>query len=416
MTRLDVRAWLKKAVADARFVWLVRGLDFTIAVEFEGAHHGIRLSADAPPRLVDDPVAPEIVISMSDAVWRAVARKDPAPGYHSFGAWLRHDVGITIKADPLCQAQALAALERLVELARPSEAGDTEGSSGELADEALIGCRGRLTTDDGDAMIHWLEAGEGPPIVFLHTAGADARQYRHQLTDPELQSRHRLLAFDMPWHGQSRGVGGIEDTTGYKLTERAYLAWTVAFLETVCRRPAIVVGCSMGAAMALTVTAERPGLIAGCIALEAPFRAPGRRSELLADARIANGWHNPAYVRALLSPTAPQRFRDEACAIYAQARPGVYMGDLAYYSDEYDGARLAASLRECGRPIALLTGSYDYSASPDNTRQLADAIGDDNLRFEEMPGLGHFPMIEHPSVFRPHLLAALDHVSSGGGG
>jgi pimeloyl-ACP methyl ester carboxylesterase len=169
----------------------------------------------------------------------------------------------------------------------------------------------------------------------------------------------------------------------------------------------------MGAAMALTVTATRPDLVAGCIALEAPFRAPGRRSELLADARIANGWHNPAYVRALLSPTAPERFRDEACAVYAQARPGVYMGDLAYYSDEYDGSRFAALLRDCGRPIALLTGSYDYSASPENTRQLASAIGGSSVLFEEMTGLGHFPMIEHPAAFRPHFIAALDFVSGG---
>jgi hypothetical protein len=27
-----------------------------------------------------------------------------------------------------------------------------------------------------------------------------------------------------------------------------------------------------------------------------------------------------------------------------------------------------------------------------------------------MDGLGHFPMCEHPDLFRPHLMAALEHV------
>jgi pimeloyl-ACP methyl ester carboxylesterase len=54
-----------------------------------------------------------------------------------------------------------------------------------------------------------------------------------------------------------------------------------------------------------------------------------------------------------------------------------------------------------------MTGSYDYSASPANTRLLCQAIGSDNLSFTEMSGLGHFPMIEDPTVFRPHFIDAL---------
>jgi len=231
------------------------------------------------------------------------------------------------------------------------------------------------------------------------------------VADVELQRRHKMLAFDMPLHGQSGGVTGSDVHGNRPLTAKNYRDWCVTFIEEVVGAPAFVVGCSMGAAMALTLTADRPDLVRGCIALEAPLRAPGRRCDLLADARVANGWHNPAYVRALLSPSAPQRFRDEACAIYEQARPGVYMADLAYYSDEYDGAALAGKLNSCGRPIALLTGSYDYSASPGNTRELQAAIGGANVRFAEMAGLGHFPMIEDPDRFRPHLLEALGYLN-----
>ena len=42
------------------------------------------------------------------------------------------------------------------------------------------------------------EAGEGTPLLCLHTAGADGRQYRALMNDPRVTARHRVVAFDMP--------------------------------------------------------------------------------------------------------------------------------------------------------------------------------------------------------------------------
>jgi pimeloyl-ACP methyl ester carboxylesterase len=42
------------------------------------------------------------------------------------------------------------------------------------------------------------EGGGGIPLVCLHTAGADSRQFRHLLADPAVTQRYRVLAFDMP--------------------------------------------------------------------------------------------------------------------------------------------------------------------------------------------------------------------------
>ncbi len=51
--------------------------------------------------------------------------------------------------------------------------------------------------------IYFEEAGAGIPLVCLHTAGSDARQYRHLLCNAEIISRYRVVAFDLPWHGRS---------------------------------------------------------------------------------------------------------------------------------------------------------------------------------------------------------------------
>ena len=48
-----------------------------------------------------------------------------------------------------------------------------------------------------------VEAGQGIPLLCLHTAGADSRQYRHLLNDDAITSKYRVIAFDMPYHGRS---------------------------------------------------------------------------------------------------------------------------------------------------------------------------------------------------------------------
>lgn len=412
----DLASWAARLTGDPAFAFACRGLALPLSLRSGAA--AVHLTMADSPSLRDRPAAPGegIEITLSPQALEQVMQPAPPPGLHSFGAWLRHDVGIRIASDPLIQAQALAALERMSELARP---GDVPFAGFGYAHDAasVMGHRREITTSGGRrALIHWLQAGDEtaaqPPVLLLHTAGADARQYLHQMADTELAARHALFAFDMPWHGQSSGQDGCETSHDYRLDEDSYLDWCASFTMQVIGRPVIVVGCSAGAAMALTLTARRPDLVAGCIALEAPLRAPGRRSPFMTDARVATNMHNPAYVRALLAPTSPQRFRDEAVAIYAQGRPGIYPGDLAYYSEEFDGAILAPLLARCNRPIALLTGAYDYSAPPSGTRALRDLIGADAAHFTQMDGLGHFPMIENPPAFRPYLLDALARIET----
>ena len=60
----------------------------------------------------------------------------------------------------------------------------------------------------------------------------------------------------------------------------------------------------------------------------------------------------------------------------------------------------------------MLTGEYDYSATVEDGRRLAALIP--GSRFGVMPGLGHFPMSEHPDLFREHFLPELDRIAAMG--
>ena len=71
--------------------------------------------------------------------------------------------------------------------------------------------------------LYFEEAGQGIPLLCLHPAGSDGRQYRAVLNDREITKHYRVIAFDMPYHGRSNPPDGwwLEK---YRLTTRDYLA------------------------------------------------------------------------------------------------------------------------------------------------------------------------------------------------
>jgi len=404
----QMHEWVKNVVADAVFNKVAAGLESTLLLMAPRVCWRLQAGASGWQWVTSEgqPLEADVTIEASAETWAELLGADPVmPGWQSFGAIIRQNDRFKVSGSDLNTALLLAALERMIELAHSGKK-KFEGA-GTQRDISLI--TGKYTTYNEPhspvSPIYWEESGSGIPLVMLHTAGADSRQYRHQLADVEVAQLWHMFAFDMPGHGRSGMPANWTAGQEYLLTQQAYLDECVKFLEQVVKAPAVIMGCSMGAAMALVLAAQRPDLVMGVIALEAPWRAPGRQSPLLADARINASLHNPSYVRALLGPKSPQPYRDEACWIYSQAGFGIYRGDLGFYSNEFDGDLVGKQLASTGVSVYLLTGSYDYSATPDNTRKLAALIPQASLI--EMKDLGHFPMSENPDGFRPYWLDAL---------
>ncbi|MFZ0673412.1 MAG: alpha/beta hydrolase, partial [Pseudolabrys sp.] len=95
---------------------------------------------------------------------------------------------------------------------------------------------------------------------------------------------------------------------------------------------------------------------------------------------------------------------------YSQSGPGVYQGDVYFYSMDWDGRDDIKRIDTNRCKVALLTGEYDYSCTPAMSEAVAAAVPGSRLTI--MKGMGHFPMVENYPEFRPHLLAALDHVAA----
>lgn len=401
---MSLHARIAAAADDAELRRLAAGL--TAVLRIEGAGADIVLRLDAGEVRFDPGAQADIVLSAPAADWNRVLLTPPPPRFQAFTALAIANPAFALAGDPLRIAQARAVIERLFELVVASPVARAETVARDMGQ--IAGRYHRLALPEGAADVHVETAGSGRPVLFLHTAGADARQFHGQLADVALGQDWRMVAPDMPFHGRSMPPEGWRGEP-YRLTGERYLGWCAALIEQVVGEKAIVAGGSMGAALALLIAAERADLVAGVIAIEPPFRSKGRRNPFQHHVAVHAGLHNAAFVRGLMSPTSPLDSRRRAAWIYSQGAPEIYAGDLAFYSDEFDGALVAPRIDAARTPVSLLCGTYDYSATPEDGARLAGLIPGAELRV--MDGLGHFPMCEHPDLFRPHLLAALRHVA-----
>ncbi|AUX79369.1 alpha/beta fold hydrolase [Sinorhizobium fredii] len=344
----------------------------------------------------------EVNLRAAEEAWEKVMQVPPPATFHSFTAFQLANPEFTLSGSPVAIAQARPAIERLFEIVVASPPIVVAKVDRNI--EQVTGRYKQVNIGGVEHDIYYEEAGAGTPILFLHTAGADSRQFLPQLSDTGLARSNRMIAVDLPFHGRSMPPLSW-DGSPYQLTKELYLSWCTAILDQIVGDRAVVIGGSMGAAMSMVLAAERPERLLGVIAIEPPFRSKGRRNPFQHNVNVHGSLHNSAYVRGIMSPLSPQAERRRASWIYSQGAPGVYPGDLSFYSDEFDGAVVGPKIDAKRTPTVLLSGTYDYSATPADGEKLADLIP--GSRHVVMDGLGHFPMCENPDYFRSFLEDAI---------
>ena len=355
----------------------------------------------------------------SPEIWDKFLAKDPEPLYHDFFAMLMRVPGFVLEGDTLVAMQNARALHRAMHVLRNVTAHDGErvspagiqSSSDAARIEPILGRYLNLDIAGRPQRVYFEEAGEGVPLLCLHTAGADGRQYRHLLNDAAVTQRYRVVAFDMPYHGRSNPPDGWW-LHKYLLTTVDYLRLIRAVWSALGLTRPVVLGCSMGGAIVLKLAAEFQRELRGVVALEGSAYAPGRYNDFLHHPAIHGGELAASHTYGLCAPMSPESSARENWWYYSQSGPGVYAGDVHYYSIDWDGRQDVKRIDTAVCKVSLLTGAYDYSCTPDMTRQVAKAIPGSRLVI--MEGMGHFPMIENYAAFREFLLPELEFMAAGG--
>jgi len=261
----------------------------------------------------------------------------------------------------------------------------------------------------GDTMrIYVEEAGSGIPLVCLHTAGSDSRQFRHLMTDPSITDHYRVLTFDLPWHGKSNPPIGWREIE-YKLTTGLYKETVVAFCQAMELNQPVIMGCSMGGRIVLHLALEYPDDYRAVIALEGADRLkPYYDTDWLHRPDVNGGEVAAGFVSGQIAPQSPSEYRWETLWAYMQGGPGVFKGDLYFYwvDGHFDDRSVQIDTTRC--PVYLLSGEYDSSCTPERTRDTAERIK--GSKAVVMKGMGHFPMSENPALFREHILPVLKEI------
>lgn len=253
--------------------------------------------------------------------------------------------------------------------------------------------------------LYFEEAGQGQPVLCIHTAGADNRQWRHILNDAELIQRYRFIALDLPWHGKSLPPEGWE-TQEYLLTTGAFIDTVLAFMEAIGLEMPIFAGCSMGGRIALQLALSQADRFKGFIAIEASdFQPAWYDIDWFHRPDAHGGEMGAALVSANIAPQAPAAERWNTQWMFMQSGPGVFRGDLAFYTRDDSLVGRLGEIDTKRAAMHIMVGEYDLTCTPEDARRTAAAIPGATLKV--MPEIGHFPMSEHPDAFRPHFVEAL---------
>jgi pimeloyl-ACP methyl ester carboxylesterase len=248
--------------------------------------------------------------------------------------------------------------------------------------------------------LHFVEAGRGPPILFLHGLGGQLHHFRHTLFD-RLSGDFRLVALDRPGSGYSTRAHG---STG-QLTEQAALI--SRFIDEMGLGKPLVVGHSLGGAVALALALDHPGQVSGLVlisplthlrdSLPPEFRALYIRSALkrkLLAHTIAVPMalkYAPATLDFVFGPqTAPKDYIVGGGGLLG-LRPSHYEATVMdLVAIEQDLGRLEARYEALDIPVGILFGTADRVLSPEeHGKPLAGRVRDFELNL--LDGIGHMP-------------------------
>jgi len=213
---------------------------------------------------------------------------------------------------------------------------------------------GRFIDVDG-GRIHYLEQGSGPTLILIHGLGGQMRHFTHSLLD-RLKNDHRLIMIDRPGNGYSTRPPQASAAISAQ-------AHTIArFMDALGLERPLVVGHSLGGAVALSLALDHPGKVGG-LALLAPATHPQPR----VPAAFLGLAINSALLRKLVAWTLaiPMSIKYGATVLGMVFSPQAAPADFATKG----GGLLAL------RPRSFIAASRDLMAAPEDLEKMPARYG-----------------------------------------
>lgn len=255
--------------------------------------------------------------------------------------------------------------------------------------------------------IHWVEAGEGPPLVLVHGLLVSHLEWLDVM--PALSERFRCIALDLPGHGSSAKPSEAQ----FPYTREAYAGVVYELIRHLGLDKAHVCGHSLGGAISLTFAADHPERVDRLAVLDSAvyrFTLPLKgRLPLLPG--IGPLVFKRLYGRSL--------FRDYFANDVFNGHEGLNAERVDRYYDDFnsragrnagyaalrntlDTASIEAKIPRVQAPTLVIWGEEDRLVPVNLSHRLVREI--DGAKLEIIAGSGHAPNEERPDEVAPLLL------------
>lgn len=254
--------------------------------------------------------------------------------------------------------------------------------------------RTALRVDAGEVTLRVARGGRGTPVVMLHGYGESLMSWRGVFD--RVASVADAIALDLPGFGLSD-----KPATGYHHHRMA--AAVLGVMDSLGLRDAVLVGHSMGGAVALSVAVRAPERVRALILIAPAVSASGWNLPIPSDSARTSDWLRRAVASyetirpRFTGPHDPSWLAESDSALaYTPAADPAYGTALQAVLREFDFDHLspaqAAGLR---MPTLLIWGEFDHTVPTAVGRALAATIPE--ARLEVLRRRLHRPHVEHPA-------------------
>ena len=252
--------------------------------------------------------------------------------------------------------------------------------------------------DAGGIRTHYLEAGQGEPVVLVHGGGAGADSYGNWRTVMPILAEHfHVVAVDMVGFGRTDKPA----QAGFVYSQEARNRHLADFLDALALGPATLIGNSMGGATSIGIAVARPELVKRLVLMG----SAGLNTKLHADLMpvINYDFTRDGMVRLIRALVNDKFVIDDALVSYRYALATdpdtrrAYVAMMGWIREQGGLAYDPAMLRQVKVPTLVVNGKMDKVVPLENAYTFLSLI--DRSWGYIIPDCGHWAMIEHPRDF-----------------
>ena len=244
--------------------------------------------------------------------------------------------------------------------------------------------------------VHYESYGSGrEAIVLIHGWTCDLGFWRGQI--PDLSKRARVIAIDLPGHGQS-------DKPDIAYTMDLFARAVDAVMVDAGVERAVLVGHSMGTPVARQFYRKYPKKTLGLVIVDGPLQPLG-------DKKMMDGFIAPlrgpdykkvaaGFIDSMMGPEVPPSLREQIKTSMLSTPQSVAVSAMEGMADDSIWGRDKIEV-----PVLAVMAKGPFW--PADNEQVFRSIAP-NLDYQMWPGVTHFLMMEKPKAFNDAVLAFVD--------